>query len=163
MTEHRPVSPLNVGHSAGSDVVRGGDDEYDDLAAPDEDDVAGGLADSAASADVAGDDDGMDDDPIPGDDEEDGPEVAAVGAPGSAAEDLRGLVSYLAASLVDDPEGVVVTVAQRGGAVHLSLQVPQEELGKVIGRQGRIARAIRTAVMVAGMRHDVRATLDIEG
>jgi predicted RNA-binding protein YlqC (UPF0109 family) len=41
--------------------------------------------------------------------------------------------------------------------------VPETELGKVIGRQGRIARAMRTALMIAGSRQNVRATLDIEG
>ncbi len=80
-----------------------------------------------------------------------------------AREDLRELVAYLATNLIDQPEDVRVSVERRGSAVHLRLQVPEEELGKVIGRQGRIARAMRTAVMIAGARHDVRASLDIEG
>jgi predicted RNA-binding protein YlqC (UPF0109 family) len=75
---------------------------------------------------------------------------------------LRDLVTYIATSLVDHPEEVEVVSRRRGHTVHLTLTVPEEELGKVIGRQGRIARAIRTAVLVAGSRQDVRATLDIE-
>jgi uncharacterized protein len=79
------------------------------------------------------------------------------------AEQLRQLVLYLAANLVDAPEEVDVTAEQRGSAVHLNLRVPEREMGKVIGRQGRIARAMRTVVMIAGSRHNLRASLDIEG
>lgn len=82
---------------------------------------------------------------------------------GGAQNDLRELVTYLATNLVDQPNEVEVSAEQRGAAVHLRLRVPEEELGKVIGRQGRIARAMRTTVMIAGARHDVRASLDIEG
>ncbi|CAA9537825.1 MAG: KH domain RNA binding protein YlqC [uncultured Thermomicrobiales bacterium] len=84
-------------------------------------------------------------------------------ASGAPVEELRGLVLYLAGNLVDDPEGVDVEAQQRGAAVHLTLRVPADELGKVIGRQGRIARAIRTAVTIAGARSNLRASLDIEG
>ncbi len=79
-----------------------------------------------------------------------------------AAERLRGLVTYLATHLVDDPESVEVEARQRGGSVFVSLRVPEEELGRVIGRGGRIARAMRTALMIAGSRNNVRASLDIE-
>ena len=79
-----------------------------------------------------------------------------------AAERLRGLVAYLATNLVDAPENVEVEARQRGGSVFISLRVPEEELGKVIGRGGRIARAMRTALMIAGSRNNVRASLDIE-
>ena len=79
-----------------------------------------------------------------------------------AAERLRGLVVYLATNLVDDPETVEVEARQRGGSVFVSLRVPEEELGKVIGRGGRIARAMRTALMISGSRTNIRASLDIE-
>jgi predicted RNA-binding protein YlqC (UPF0109 family) len=79
------------------------------------------------------------------------------------AERLRGLVVYMASSLVDEPGAVEVEAERRGAGVHLTLRVPEAELGKVIGRQGRIARAMRTALMVAGSRDNVRASLDIEG
>ena len=81
---------------------------------------------------------------------------------GDAADRLRGLVVYLATNLVDDPDAVEVDARQRGNSVFVSLRVPEEELGKVIGRGGRIARAMRTALMISGSRNNVRASLDIE-
>jgi predicted RNA-binding protein YlqC (UPF0109 family) len=87
----------------------------------------------------------------------------AYGAPPSGtAEQLRELVVYLARNLVDEPDSVEVEARQRGNSVFISLRVPEEELGKVIGRGGRIARAMRTALMIAGSRNHVRASLDIE-
>ncbi|MFM8593325.1 MAG: KH domain-containing protein [Chloroflexota bacterium] len=80
-----------------------------------------------------------------------------------AAAQLQDLIQFLASNLVDDPENVEVTSNQRGGSVFVTLRVPESELGRVIGRQGRIARALRTALMIAGSRHHVRASLDIEG
>ena len=94
---------------------------------------------------------------------EDGGDGAAPLTSADPVEELRGLVLYLATSLVDEPDAVEVTAERRGPGVHLSLRVPEEELGKVIGRQGRIARAMRTALMIAGSRHNLRASLDIEG
>jgi uncharacterized protein len=96
------------------------------------------------------------------DDGEYGEDDVAYAPATEAAERLRGLVTYLATNLVDDPESVEVEARQRGGSVFVSLRVPEEELGKVIGRGGRIARAMRTALMIAGSRNNVRASLDIE-
>lgn len=79
------------------------------------------------------------------------------------ADELRDLVVYMATNLVDSPDEVDVSVEERGSSVQISLRVPEEEMGKVIGRQGRIARSMRTLVMIAGTRHNVRASLDIEG
>ena len=87
---------------------------------------------------------------------------AAYPVDSDAAERLRGLIVYLATNLVDDPGTVEVEARQRGGSVFVSLRVPEEELGKVIGRGGRIARAMRTALMISGSRSNVRASLDIE-
>jgi len=111
-----------------------------------------------------GDPDSIRDDAEFANEVETGDEMSAVPAPdGDAAEQLRSLVLYLARNLVDDPENVQVDVQPRGGSVFLTLRVPEAELGKVIGRQGRIARALRTALMIAGSRQHVRASLDIEG
>lgn len=78
-------------------------------------------------------------------------------------ETLRDLVSYMATNLVDDRQAVVVTAEQRGSTVQIDLRMPSRELGKVIGREGRIARSMRTLVMVAGSHLNVRANLDIDG
>ncbi len=81
----------------------------------------------------------------------------------TAAESLGELVRYVASQLVDSPDDLEVSVDDRGGSVHISLRVPEEEMGRVIGRQGRIAKAMRTVVMIAGSRQNVRASLDIDG
>ncbi len=75
---------------------------------------------------------------------------------------LRGLVIYLVENLVDAPEQVSVVADQRGSLVQIQVRLPESELGKVIGRGGRIAKAIRTALMIAGSRHHLRVSLDIE-
>jgi predicted RNA-binding protein YlqC (UPF0109 family) len=80
-----------------------------------------------------------------------------------AIDALTGLVSYLASELVDDADTVAVTADRRGHHIAVRLELPEEQLGQVIGRGGRIARSMRTALMVTGSRHDVRVSLDIEG
>jgi len=80
----------------------------------------------------------------------------------SPVERLRGLVFYITENLVDSPDQVDVTVEQRGSAVHLQVRVAPDDLGKVIGRQGRVARAMRTALMIAGSRYHLRTSLAIE-
>lgn len=71
------------------------------------------------------------------------------------------LVAYLARGLVDDAEAVRVEEVERDGALVLQLHVAQEEVGKVIGRQGRIARALRTIVRACAARSDRRLLLEI--
>jgi predicted RNA-binding protein YlqC (UPF0109 family) len=71
------------------------------------------------------------------------------------------LLEYLAKRLVDKPEEVRVVRAEREGTVVLELHVAQEDVGKVIGRQGRIARALRTLVRASGGRRHERAVLEI--
>ncbi len=80
-----------------------------------------------------------------------------------ATESLRELVTYLVNSLVDEPESVEIEVTRRGPSVHIQLRLPESELGKVIGRGGRIAKAIRTVLLIAGSKHHLRVSLDIEG
>jgi uncharacterized protein len=76
---------------------------------------------------------------------------------------LEELVEYLARGLVDKPDDVRVVRSERDGSVVLELHVAPEDVGKVIGRQGRIARALRTIVRASGARSNERALLEIVG
>ncbi len=74
---------------------------------------------------------------------------------------LQELVAYIASSLVDDPDSVDVQVVEEDRAVVLELTVAPDDLGKVIGKEGRTARAIRTLLAATSARLDRRAVLDI--
>jgi predicted RNA-binding protein YlqC (UPF0109 family) len=74
---------------------------------------------------------------------------------------MEELVTFLAKSLVDDAESVSTTAHQRGDQTIIELEVAPADLGKVIGRQGRTARAIRTLLAAAGQKSRRRYTLDI--
>jgi hypothetical protein len=71
------------------------------------------------------------------------------------------LLAYLARQLVDDPDAVSVEETERDGAVVLQLHVAKDDVGKVIGRQGRIARALRAVVRASGARSHRRVLLEI--
>ena len=73
----------------------------------------------------------------------------------------RQVLEYLAKAIVDDPESVDVDVSERRGGVMLSLHVAPDDMGKVIGRRGRVAQAIRTVVRAAGASEGVEASVDI--
>ena len=71
------------------------------------------------------------------------------------------LVEYLARRLVDEPDAVHVEEIQRDGDTILQLHVASDDVGKVIGRQGRIARALRTIVRASGAHQNERVQLEI--
>jgi uncharacterized protein len=71
------------------------------------------------------------------------------------------LLAYLAQRLVDDPSAVRVEEEERDDAVVLRLYVAKDDVGKVIGRQGRIARALRAIVRAGGARQRRRLILEI--
>ena len=71
------------------------------------------------------------------------------------------LLEYLAKQLVDDPDAVRVERVDEADTVVLRLHVAQDDLGKVIGRQGRIARALRAIVRASGARSHNRVVLEI--
>jgi predicted RNA-binding protein YlqC (UPF0109 family) len=74
---------------------------------------------------------------------------------------MKELVETIARALVDHPEEVQVKSGQGAQVTVLELKVHPEDLGKVIGRQGRTAKAIRTLLGAAGMKHRKRYTLEI--
>lgn len=82
---------------------------------------------------------------------------------GELTEQLRGLVEWIIVQLVDDASQAEVTADQRGASVRVQVRLPEEDLGKVIGRGGRIAKSIRSILMIVGSREHVRVSLDIEG
>jgi predicted RNA-binding protein YlqC (UPF0109 family) len=71
------------------------------------------------------------------------------------------LLEYLARQLVDEPDAVRVESVEENGTLLLRLHVAEDDLGKVIGRQGRIARALRTVVRAGGTRDRRRVQLQI--
>lgn len=75
---------------------------------------------------------------------------------------MKELIEYIVRSLVDDPEQVVVTPARRGPALHFQLRVAKADMGRVIGKRGRVANAMRLLLNVAAAQEGKRATLDIE-
>ncbi len=74
---------------------------------------------------------------------------------------MRELVELLAKSLVDNPDQVSVDVVEREKSLVLELKVAPEDMGKVIGKQGRIAKAIRTIVKAAATREGKKVVVDI--
>ncbi|MCP8970159.1 KH domain-containing protein [Ectobacillus ponti] len=75
---------------------------------------------------------------------------------------MTGLIETLVQALVDHPEDVKVTREQGGRDVIYRLTVHAEDVGKVIGKQGRVAKAIRTVVYAAGHNKNERITLEIQ-
>lgn len=74
---------------------------------------------------------------------------------------MKELVEVIAKALVDSPEGVVVTEKQEGKTTVLELKVADSDMGKVIGKQGRIAKAIRSVVKAAAAKEDKKVVVEI--
>jgi predicted RNA-binding protein YlqC (UPF0109 family) len=74
---------------------------------------------------------------------------------------VKEVLEYIARNLVDDPDAVEVTEAESEGVVVLRLRVAPEDMGKVIGRSGRIARAIRAVMRAAGTKAGVPVSVEI--
>jgi uncharacterized protein len=120
----------------------GSDEEFDSSDEFDDDDI-----------DLSAEDDADDDDV---DDE--------IGAEGNRIVGgiPKGVLDYVARNIVDDPDGVFIeTSERRNGEVELRLHVSPSDMGKVIGRRGRVAQALRQVVAAAGTKEGVRASLDI--
>jgi hypothetical protein len=81
--------------------------------------------------------------------------------PQDGGDTLRAVVEVVARALVDRPDQVHVIESERRGMTVLQLTTAPGDLGKIIGRQGRTAAALRTLVALAAERHGKRASLDI--
>lgn len=74
---------------------------------------------------------------------------------------MENLVEYIVKQLVNQKEQVNVTRVERDDAVVIEVRVAQEDMGKIIGKQGKIARAIRTVVKAASSKEEKRVIVDI--
>jgi uncharacterized protein len=154
VTDLYEAGDINQVGGAGSTDVDDADDEFDDDIEDDIEDVD--------------DIEDLDD----GDDLEDVDDVDEVAGEGNRAGEgnertaLDGgtplsVLTYLAKSLSNDPEAVVIETEERRNGLRLNLHVAPEDMGRVIGRRGRTAQAIRTLVNVAGAKDGVQASVDI--
>ena len=75
---------------------------------------------------------------------------------------MKGLLEVIAKSLVDNPDEVVVTEKETEKVLVLELKVAPSDMGKVIGKQGRIAKAIRSVVKAAASRENKQVSVEIE-
>ena len=75
---------------------------------------------------------------------------------------MKELVEVIAKSLVDCPDEVVVTETENDKAIVLELRVAQADMGKVIGKQGRIAKAIRSVVKAAASKEEKKVIVEIK-
>ncbi len=152
MTDLYEAGDINQVGGGGS---AGADDEYDD-----DIDETDGIEDLDDGDDLEDVDDG---------DEDDVDEVAGEGnrvGVGNERTALDGgtplsVLTYLAKSLSNDPEAVEIETEERRNGLRLNLHVAPEDMGRVIGRRGRTAQAIRTMVNVAGAKDGVQASVDI--
>ena len=74
---------------------------------------------------------------------------------------MKELVKEIAVALVDNPEAVVVTEKETEKEIVITLQVSEEDMGKVIGKQGRIAKAIRSVVKAAASKEEKKVIVEI--
>ena len=74
---------------------------------------------------------------------------------------MKELIEYIARSLVDNPMQVSVNQARNGGKIQLELRVAKEDMGRIIGKSGRVANAIRVLLRVAAAREGKQAALDV--
>jgi hypothetical protein len=74
---------------------------------------------------------------------------------------MKELIEFIARSLVENPDKVAVTEYRRGDRVSLELQVAKDDMGRVIGKNGRVANAIRTLLRVSSEREGLRVSLDV--
>ena len=74
---------------------------------------------------------------------------------------MKALVEYIARSLVDDPTSVSVTMERRGAQQVVKLHVAKEDMGRVIGKSGKVANAMRILLRVAAAQEGKRAVMDI--
>ena len=74
---------------------------------------------------------------------------------------IKEMLTYIVGNLVEKPEEIRINTLENGNSVTRQLRVAAEDMGRVIGRHGRIAKEIRTLIKAMGLREDVRVMVDI--
>ncbi len=74
---------------------------------------------------------------------------------------MKDLLVYIAKSLVDNPDSVSVTETEKDGVLVLELRVAPEDMGKVIGKHGRIAKEIRSVIKAASLKDNIKVAVEI--
>ena len=74
---------------------------------------------------------------------------------------MKGLVEVIAKALVDNPDEVIIEEIQRDDSTVIVIKVAESDIGKVIGKQGRIAKALRTVVRAAAVKENKKVIVDI--
>ncbi|MDX9992763.1 MAG: KH domain-containing protein [Anaerolineales bacterium] len=74
---------------------------------------------------------------------------------------MKALTEYIARSLVENPADIEVTQSRQGNRVRLQLRVAKDDMGRIIGKSGRVANAIRILLRVAAERDGQQVTLDV--
>jgi len=92
---------------------------------------------------------------LDGDESEDGDELSAI-------DSMREMIVYIARALASNPDAVSVTEEDDGDRIYFHLSVDDEDKGKVIGRDGRVAQSIRSLLRVAAVKADTRVSLEID-
>ncbi len=87
-------------------------------------------------------------------------EVAPAGAGGGGV--AQAVLEYVARHIVDDPDAIRVEVEERRRGIELHLNVAPDDMGKVIGRRGRVVQALRTVVRAAGAKDGVEVNVAVE-
>jgi predicted RNA-binding protein YlqC (UPF0109 family) len=148
-----------AGAGAGAEADDEFDDEYDDEVGDDEVSDDDDVDDDIDNVDDIDDmDDGDDIEEVAGEGNQVGVGNERTALDGGTA---LSVLTYLAKSLSNDPEAVVIETEERRGGMRLNVHVAPEDMGRVIGRRGRTAQAIRTLINVAGAKDGVQASVDI--
>jgi predicted RNA-binding protein YlqC (UPF0109 family) len=96
-------------------------------------------------------------------DHDDDTQVAEVdGGDMSPIDSMREMIEYIARALASNPEAVSVTEEEEGERIFLHLSVDDQDKGKVIGRDGRVAQSMRSLLRVAAVKADTRVSLEID-
>ncbi len=75
---------------------------------------------------------------------------------------MKDLIEHIAKSLVENPQDVIVTEEEKEGQIELNLRVASSDMGKVIGKQGRIAKAMRSVLKAAAAKEGKKCSLKID-